>query len=164
STKSGCPSPFISAAAITNQPENTGRVGPNLPKRKLLLFMYQIAVWLPRGPPWSTRSGCPSPLKSATAIMSQFAGRLGPFNAPTKLLLFMYQIPVSPPNGAPKSSSSTKSGCPSPLKSATPRMNQSDGRVGPNNAPTKLLLFMYQIPVCWGKGIPDPPWSTKSGL
>src|SRR5215831_15534465 len=80
------------------------------------------------------------------AVDHQPTGRVGPNNAPTKLLLFMYQIPVCR-LPTPKTPRSRKSGCPSPLKSATPNNCQLTGRVGPDNAPTKLLSFMYQIPV-----------------
>src|SRR5262249_12798098 len=55
------------------------------------------------------------------AVDHQPAGRAGPNNAPTKLLLFMYQIPVCAPPW------STKSGCPSPLKSPSPATNQPAG-------------------------------------
>jgi len=34
--------------------------------------------------------------------------------------------------------------------------HQPTGRVGPFNAPTKMLLFMYQIPVCC---VPTKFWS-----
>src|SRR5262245_47060005 len=105
--------------AVDHQP--TGRVGPNNAPTKLLLFRYQIPgcrVLTPN--PRSRKSGCPSPLKSATPNSSQLKGRVGPDNAPTKTLLFMYQIPV----WLVLKLKSTKSGCPSPLKSPTAITNQ----------------------------------------
>src|SRR5262249_57596588 len=60
----------------------------------------------------------------------------------------------------PPTHTHTSSLHPPPPISPTANRSQPNGKVGPNNAPTKTLLFMYQIPVCCPK---TPPSSTKSG-
>src|SRR5581483_1228900 len=69
-------------------------VGPGSEFINTLLFRYQIAVWrelLLK----NTKSGCPSPLKSAASLKLQAQhGNVGAKAPPTKILLFKYQIPV----------------------------------------------------------------------